>query len=158
MRAKVLQSDKNRPHDSLLQKSPAIDLRAFYHCAMKQLFLALLLINLSACSSMQTVSIQDLENPDIPSEIQIGERVEVSTRDNEKMQFTVTNINSDGIGGKFGFIPYENIRHVQVRRSGGNSAESLNWLWGIIGAAALIALVVSADSISACSGSACPAQ
>ena len=125
---------------------------------MKQLILALLLLNLTACSSMQMVSISDLEDPDIPSEIQHGDRVEVVTRDNEKMEFAVTNINTEGIGGKFGFIPFENIRRVRVQQSGSNGETSLTWLWGILGAAALVALIASADSVSVCSGTPCPPE
>ena len=125
---------------------------------MKQFILALLLLNLTACSSMQTVSIQSLENPSIPSEIQHGDRVEVITNDSEKMEFAVTDITTDGIGGKFGFIPFENIRRLRVQRQTGGSGESATWIWGVIGAAALIALIASADSVSICSGSACPTE
>ena len=125
---------------------------------MKQLVLALLLLNLTACSSMQTVSIQNLENPDIPSEIQHGDRVEVVTRDSEKMEFSVTDITTEGIGGKFGFIPFENIRRLRVQRPGSSGGNSANWIWGIIGAAALAALIASADSVSVCSGTPCPPE
>ena len=125
---------------------------------MKQFILALLLLNLCACSSMQTVSIQNLENPAVPSEIQHGDRVEVITNDSEKMEFAVTDITTEGIGGKFGFIPFENIRRLRVQRQTGGSGESATWIWGVIGAAALIALVASADSVSFCSGSACPTE
>ncbi len=125
---------------------------------MKQLILALLLLNLTACSSMQTVSISDLEDPDIPGEIQHGDRVEVVTRDSEKMEFAVTDINTEGIGGKFGFIPFENIRRLRVQRPGSGSGNSANWIWGIIGAAALVALIASADSVSICSGTPCPPE
>jgi hypothetical protein len=125
---------------------------------MKQLFLALLLFNLTACSSMQTVSIQNLENPEIPSEIQPGDRVEVITRDSEKMEFAVTEITPEGLAGKFGFIPYENIRRLRVKRNGQYSSESFRWVWGVIGAVALVALISSADSVSVCSGSGCPVE
>jgi hypothetical protein len=123
---------------------------------MKQLILALLLLNLTACSSMQTVSIRDLEDPAIPSEIQHGDRVEVVTKDSEKMEFSVTDINTEGIGGKFGFIPFENIRRLRVQQPGSNGETSLTWLWGILGAAALVALIASADSVSVCAGTPCP--
>jgi hypothetical protein len=125
---------------------------------MKQLILALLLLNLTACSSMQTVSIQNLENPDIPSEIQHGDRVEVVTRDSEKVEFSVTDITTEGIGGKFGFIPFENIRRLRVQRPGSSGGNSATWIWGIIGAAALVALIASADSVSVCSGTPCPPE
>jgi len=125
---------------------------------MKQLILALLLLNLTACSSMQTVSIQDLENPDIPSEIQHGDRVEVITNDSEKMEFAVTDITTDGIGGKFGFIPFENIRRLRVQGTAYTTGGGATWIWGVLGAAALVALIASADSVSICSGTPCPPE
>lgn len=125
---------------------------------MKQVILAFLLLNLSACSSMQTVSIRDLENPDIPSTIQHGDRVEVVTKDSEKMEFAVTDINTEGIGGKFGFIPFDNIRRLRVQQPGSGNGNGTAWLWGIVGAAALVALIASADSVSVCSGTPCPSE
>jgi hypothetical protein len=125
---------------------------------MRQLILALLLLNLTACSGMQTVSIQNLENPDIPSDIQHGDRVEVITHDSEKMEFAVTDITTVGIGGKFGFIPYDNIRRLRVQRPGSTGGQSTTWLWGVLTAAVLVALVASADSVSVCSGTPCPPE
>ena len=125
---------------------------------MKQLILALLLLNLTACSSMQTVSIQDLENPDIPSEIQHGDRVEVITNDSEKMEFAVTDITTEGLGGKFGFIPFENIRRLRVQGTAHTTGGGATWIWGVLGAAALVALIASADSVSICSGTPCPPE
>ena len=125
---------------------------------MKQLILALLLLNLTACSSMQAVSIQDLENPDIPSEIQHGDRVEVITNDSEKLEFAVTDITTEGIGGRFGFIPFENIRRLRVQGSAQAADGGATWIWGVLGAAALVALIVSADSVYICSGTPCPPE
>jgi len=125
---------------------------------MKHFILALLLINLTACSSMQTVSIQNLEKPETPGEIQHGDRVEVITHDSEKLEFAVTDITTTGLSGKFGFIPFTNIRRLRVKRAGGYSDKSFQWVWGIIGAAAVVALVASADSVNICSGSGCPAE
>ena len=34
------------------------------------------------------------------------------------MEFAVTDITTEGIGGKFGFIPFENIRRLRVQRPG----------------------------------------
>jgi len=125
---------------------------------MKYFILALLLLNLTACSSMQTVSIQNLENPEIPSDIQHGDRVEVITHDSETMEFAVTDITTAGIGGKFGFIPYDNIRRLRVQRPTSTGGQSTTWLWGVLGAAALVALIASADSVSICSGTPCPPE
>ena len=91
---------------------------------MKQFILVLLLFNLAACSSMQTVSIQNLENQETPGEIQHGDRVEVITHDSEKLEFAVTDITSSGLSGKFGFIPFANIRRLRVKRASGDSGKS----------------------------------
>jgi len=105
---------------------------------------------------MQTVSIQDVRREGGQGEIQVGDRVEVVTRDREKFEFAVTDIDSQGIAGKFGFIPYENISRLSVRRRGNAGNHSWTWLWGVLGAAALVAIVASADSVSVCSGTPCP--
>jgi hypothetical protein len=123
---------------------------------MARFILAALLINLCACSGMQTVSVSELREGEAPAEIRPGDRVEVITRDNEKMEFSVTEINDLGVGGKFGFIPYDHMRRLQVRRPGSGGGQNTGWLWGAIGVAALIALIASADSVAVCSPGPCP--
>jgi hypothetical protein len=122
---------------------------------MKKVWIGLLTLALCACSSMQTVSIRDLEGQDNPADIGRGDRVEVTTRDDEKFEFTVREINALGLGGTFGFIPYERIRQVRVRRPG-NAGDDLEWLWVVLGAAAFIAIIANADSVSVCSPGPCP--
>jgi len=123
---------------------------------MKRLFLALLVPLLAACSSMQPVSVHDLADAEAPAEIVIGDRVEVITKDSEKFEFTVSEINAVGLGGKFGFIPYEKMRQLRVRRPGSESDADLEWLWALLGAAAVVAVIASADSVSVCSPGPCP--
>jgi hypothetical protein len=123
---------------------------------MKRLFLALLLPLLAACSSMQPVSVHDLADAEAPAEIVIGDRVEVITKDSEKFEFTVSEINAVGLGGKFGFIPYEKMRQLRVRRPGSESDAGLEWLWAVLGAAVVVAVIASADSVSVCSPGPCP--
>jgi hypothetical protein len=48
---------------------------------MKRLILALSVSLLAACSSMQPVRVSDLEGTEAPPEIQLGDRVEVVSRD-----------------------------------------------------------------------------
>jgi len=124
---------------------------------MKRLILALSVSLLAACSSMQPVRVSDLEGTEAPAEIQLGDRVEVVSRDGEKFEFAVTEINEIGIGGKFGFIPYQNMRRLSVRRPGADGGD-LTWLWGILGAALFVAIIASADSVAVCSPGPCPAQ
>jgi hypothetical protein len=123
---------------------------------MKRLFLTLLIPLLAACSSMQPVSVHDLADAEAPAKIVIGDRVEVITKDSEKFEFTVKEINAIGLGGKFGFIPYEKMRQLRVRRPGSDSDDGLEWLWAVLGAAVVIAVIASADSVSVCSPGPCP--
>lgn len=122
---------------------------------MKKLWIGFMTLTLCACSSMQTVSVRDLQGQDNPADIGRGDRVEVTTRDDEKFEFTVSEINALGLGGSFGFIPYERIRQVRVRRPG-NAGDDLEWLWVALGAVAFVAIIANADSVSVCSPGPCP--
>lgn len=123
---------------------------------IRHILLSILVFHLSACSSMQSVSVQDVQRQDENSPVQIGDKVEVITMDSEKMTFVVTDITDKGIGGKFGFIPFENIRRLMVNVPGSSDSRSYAWLWGILGVAALFALAASSDSVSVCSLPPCP--
>jgi hypothetical protein len=123
---------------------------------MHRALLLILVILLAGCSSMQPVSVHDLADAEAPAEIVIGDRVEVITRDSEKFEFTVNEINAVGLGGKFGFIPYERMRKLSVRRPGSDSDGGLEWLWAVLGAAIVVAVIASADSVSVCSPGPCP--
>jgi len=123
---------------------------------MRQLTLVLLILHLAACSSMQTVAIRDVQAGGDQSPIFPGDRVEVITRDNEKLEFPVTDITDEGVSGQFGFIPYDDIRQLSVRRPGDGNGEATKWILGALAAAAVVALVASSDSVTVCSGSPCP--
>lgn len=124
---------------------------------MRRAIVALLIPMLAACSSMQPVRVSDLGDGQAPAEIGVGDRVEVISRDGEKFEFTVTEINAVGLGGKFGFIPYRNMRRLSVRRPGGG-ADDLTWLWGVLGVALVVVVIANADSVSICSPGPCPPQ
>ncbi|MDT8320367.1 MAG: hypothetical protein RQ826_07550 [Xanthomonadales bacterium] len=124
---------------------------------LKRIVLSLLLLHLTACSGMQPVSIHDLRDPQVDPPLRVGDRVEVITRDSEKLEFAITEIDHDGLRGSFGFVPYDDMRRLRVRRTGG-SAEDYEWVWIMVGVAALIALVASADSVTACSPGPCPSN
>jgi hypothetical protein len=123
---------------------------------MRQFVLSLLLLHLAACSGMQTIPLRDLRGHDRGSALQVGDRVELVTHDNEKLDFALTEVTDDGVAGKFGFIPYDDIRRLRVHRPGAGNAAGLTWLWGVLGAAAVIALLSSADSVTVCAGAPCP--
>jgi len=121
---------------------------------MNRAYLALLIVLLAACSSMQPIRISDLEGVAAPEQIGIGDRVEVTTRDREKFEFTVSELNESGLGGKFGFIPYSNMRKLRVRQP--DDAGDLTWLWAILGVAVAAVLISNADSVTVCSPGPCP--
>ena len=123
---------------------------------MRKFFLVLLALNLTACSSMQAVRISDLKGNAAPAEVREGDRVEVITRDSEKFEFTVSEINEIGLGGKFGFIPYQNMRSLSVRRPGGGSDDAAYWLGALLATALVVALIANADSVAVCSPGPCP--
>jgi hypothetical protein len=123
---------------------------------MKQFFLALLVLNLAACSSMQPVRVSDLKGNPAPAEVREGDRVEVTTRDGEKFEFSVTELNEIGLGGKFGFIPYERMRSLSVRQPGSGFNDSGYWIGILLGAALFVAILANADSVKVCSPGPCP--
>ena len=124
---------------------------------MRQLVLALLVLNLAACSVMQPVRVSDLKGNPAPAEVREGDRVEVTTRDGESFGFNVTELSEIGLGGKFGFIPYENMRSLSVRQPGADLGDTGYWIGILLGAALFVAILANADSVSVCSPGPCPA-
>ena len=123
---------------------------------MREVILSFLLLHLAACSGMQTVRVQDLQSSRENGSLQVGDRVELVTHNNEKLDFAVTDITSEGLAGKFGFIPYDDVRRLRVHRPGLQQGESMAWLWGVLGLAALVGLIAASDSVTVCSGTPCP--
>ena len=123
---------------------------------MKRLVYALLVLLLAGCSSMQPLRVSDLQGNEAPAELSPGDRVEVTTRDREKFEFTVTEMTAEGIGGRFGFIPYERMRQLRVRRPGSGYDGGAEWIWVVLGAALFVVIVANADSVSVCSPGPCP--
>lgn len=106
---------------------------------------------------MQPVVIDDLRAPQRDPSLGIGDRVEVITHDSEKLEFAITEIDTRGLGGKFGFISYDNMRRLSVQQAGAK-ADDFEWVWVAVGIAALVALIASADSVTACSPGPCPSN
>jgi protein involved in temperature-dependent protein secretion len=123
---------------------------------MRHFLLSLLIAHLAACSSLQSISVQDVQSQGEDSGLYIGDRVEIITNDSERLDFAVTDITNEGIGGKFGLIPYANIRSLKVKRPGSLDDSSETWVWAVLGAVALGAIIASADSVTVCSGDPCP--
>ena len=118
--------------------------------------LSLLVLNLAACSSMQAVSIESAMNYSPPRGIDYGSLVEVKTLDKRTVKFRVTDITDDGLGGKQGFYRFEDMKSLRVEGTGQSESNAAAYILGALGIAALVALVISADSVAICSPSPCP--
>ena len=122
---------------------------------IKHYLLALLVFNLSACAAFQEVSVQKAMRNSPPPGVDYGSLVEVKTFDKQTEKFRVTVINADGLGGSKYFFRYEDMASLKVEAPKSNSDDTWMIIGGILGAAALIWLVASADSVRVCSPSPC---
>lgn len=105
---------------------------------------------------MQPLRVSDLQGNEAPAELREGDRVEVITTASEKFEFNVAEINAVGLGGQFGFIPYERMRSLAVRRPGNDFGDAGYWIGLLLGTALVIAVIANADSVSVCSPGPCP--
>lgn len=122
----------------------------------KHYLLALMVFNLAACSSLHTVSIESAMQHSPPRGVDYGSLVEVKTFDKETYKFRVTVINADGLGPSNHFYRYEDMLSLKVEAvKSGEGTDTLSIVLGVLGVAALIALVANADSVAVCSPSPC---
>ncbi len=117
--------------------------------------LCLLLFNLAACSSYQTVNIERAMNQTRPSGVDFGSLVKVTPLEGRTVSFRVTELTPEGLGGGGGFYRYEDMKTLKVEAPGSNDGQALGVVLGIIGVAALVALIANADSVRVCSPSPC---
>ena len=122
---------------------------------IKHYLLALLVFNLMACASMQSVSVESAMKNSPPRGVDYGSLVEVKTFDKQTAKFRATVINADGLGSSDRFFRYENMASLKVEKSGSNDTDWLAITLGVLGVVALIALVANADSVKVCSPSPC---
>ncbi len=113
--------------------------------------LALLLFNLAACSSFQTVNVDTSMRQGAPPGVEIGNLVKVTMLDRSTDTFRVMEMNEEGLGGSTGFYRFEDMRTLKVDRPNQNKGEAAAWVWGIIALGALIALIANADAVRVCS-------
>jgi hypothetical protein len=118
--------------------------------------LSLLLFNLTACASMQTVSIESAMQYSPPRGVDYGSLVEVKTLDKHTANFRVTEIGDDGIGGSAGFYRFEDMKSLRVENKAKKSGDTWGIILGALGMIALIAVVANADSVAICTPSPCP--
>ena len=128
-----------------------------YFIFFKRYLLGLLVLNLAACSTLQPVDIESAMQYSPPRGIDYGSLVQVKTLDKRTVKFRVTEITDEGLGGKQGFYRFEDMKNLRVDNPGKND-DTLTYLLGALGIAALIVLVASADSVTICSPSPCPTQ
>ncbi|MGA9575087.1 MAG: hypothetical protein WBS20_14205 [Lysobacterales bacterium] len=122
---------------------------------IKHYLLALLVFNLAACSSLQTVSVEGAMQTSPPPGVDYGSLIEVKTLAGQTAKFRVTTINADGLGGHQGFYRYENMSSLKVESPKNNNTDVATILLGVLGVAALVFLISSADSVSVCSPAPC---
>ena len=124
---------------------------------LKRYLLSLLLLNLAACSSMQTVNVESAMQSTKVRGIDYGSLVEVKTLDKRTVKFRVVDITREGLGGNQGFYRYEDMQSLRVENPNAkNNDNTLNYILGTLGVIALIALAISSDSVAICSPSPCP--
>lgn len=121
----------------------------------KHYLLALLVFNLAACSSLQTISVESAMKSSPPRGIDYGSLVHIKTFDKRTAKFRVTVINADGLGGGENFYRYEDMASLKVEYEKSNDTDVWAIVLGVLGAAALIYLVANADSVAICSPSPC---
>jgi hypothetical protein len=119
--------------------------------------LALLLFNLAACSSLQSVSVESAMKNSPPSGVDYGSLVEVKTLDRQTVKFRVTRYNAEGLGGTEKFYRYSDMASLKVERPESKNKESdtVSIILGVLGIAALVFLVANADSVAVCAPSPC---
>lgn len=122
---------------------------------IKHYLLALLIFNLTACSTFQEVSVQNAMRNSRPSGVDYGSLVEVRTFDKQSAKFRVTVMNADGLGGSKEFFRYEDMASLKVEAPKSDNGDTWMIIGGILGAVALGILISNADSVSVCSPSPC---
>ncbi len=117
--------------------------------------LALMVFNLTACASMQTVNVESAMRYPPPPGIDFGSLVEIKTLDDRRLKFRVTDVTNLGLDGKFGFIAYEDMAKLKVDISARSQGKTAEYIFGVLGFVALIALIGSADTVHVCSHPPC---
>jgi hypothetical protein len=118
--------------------------------------LCLLLLNLTACTSMQTVDLQRAVQTSNARGVEYGLLVHVKTLDGRKVKFRVTEITEEGIGSRDEFFRFTDMQSLEVENPDSNSSDTtLTYILGTVGVIALIALIANSDSVKVCSPSPC---
>ena len=124
---------------------------------LKCYVLSLLLLNLAACSTMQTVNVENTIQTSYARGVDYGSLVHVKTVDKRSAKFRVTEITEEGLGGNDGFYRFDEMKSLKVDVPGSNDT-ALNVVLGILAVVALGALIANSDSVNVCSPSPCPEE
>ena len=124
---------------------------------LKCYVLSLLLLNLAACSTMQTVNVENTIQTSYARGVDYGSLVHVKTVDNRSAKFRVTDITEEGLGGNDGFYRFDEMKSLKVDVPGSNDT-ALNVVLGILAVVSLGALIANSDSVKVCSPSPCPEE
>lgn len=122
---------------------------------IRHYLLALLVFNLAACSTLQPVSVESAMQKSPPAGVDYGSLVELKTLAGQSAKFRVTVINADGLGGNQGFYRYEDMATLKVEAPNKSKTGLATILLGVLGVAALVFLISSADSVSVCTPEPC---
>jgi hypothetical protein len=66
----------------------------------------------TACATTRPITATDTES--LASQFAIGDKIEVERNDGSRLQFKVTEVSPDGLRGEKVFVPFKEIRNVQV--------------------------------------------
>ena len=83
-----------------------------------------------ACTSMHVIPITELEN--LPNQLVVGDKVEVTGRNGEIVEFRVEKITESGISGQDHAIAYDEMQQLRVARSNGSTGDN-KFLWITLG-------------------------
>jgi len=122
---------------------------------VRNYLLALLLFNLSACAAMHSVDVESAMRSPPPAGIGVGSLVKIKTLDHQRFRFRVTHATNAGLDGEYGFIAYADMAQLKVDGAARNEGHMATYILDLLGVAALIALLGSADHVSFCSQPPC---
>ena len=80
---------------------------------LKCYVLSLLLLNLAACSTMQTVNVENTIQTSYARGVDYGSLVHVKTVDKRSAKFRVTEITEEGLGGNDGFYRFDEMKSLR---------------------------------------------
>lgn len=127
-----------------------------FRCWSRVLLAACLLVNVTACSTMRSINVENAMLYAPPPGIHQGTLVEVETLGGESLTFRVTEVTDDGLRGEPGFIRYQDMRSLKAEKPPEEKTDIWPVVLGILGVAALVVLIGNADSVRVCSGTPCP--